>query len=200
MFERLKRALVESYVGAVALGYPFAQAIMHFVNIFASPVSAWAARKGGAYGALQRHEWPLAPGGVARNNQVLRALANLVFPRSLALLQPTQGCGPRARSQSGTGRLNAKKRRPQRYCFGTMHHMKTASVRDLRYRFPEIEAQMRQGNEIQITKRKRVIAHLTPVNRPRQWPDFMARLKKIYGNKKSKVTGAEIVREQRGPF
>jgi predicted Kef-type K+ transport protein len=44
MFERLKRALVESFVGAVALGYLFAQAILHFVNIFASPVVGWVTR------------------------------------------------------------------------------------------------------------------------------------------------------------
>ena len=83
-----------------------------------------------------------------------------------------------------------------------MYHMKTASVRDLRYRFPEIEAQLRGGNEIQITKRKRVIAHLTPVKRqrPRQWPNFMARLKKIYGDKISNVSGADLVRDQRGSF
>jgi hypothetical protein len=44
MFERLKRALVESYVGAIALGYALAQCIFHFVNIFSSPVGAWLAR------------------------------------------------------------------------------------------------------------------------------------------------------------
>jgi hypothetical protein len=41
----LKQALVESYVGAVALGYLFAEAILHFVNIFASPVASWVSRK-----------------------------------------------------------------------------------------------------------------------------------------------------------
>jgi hypothetical protein len=45
MFERLRQALVESYVGAVALGYLFAEAILHFVNIFASPVAGWVSRK-----------------------------------------------------------------------------------------------------------------------------------------------------------
>ncbi|HKI13103.1 MAG TPA: hypothetical protein VKA02_13375 [Candidatus Acidoferrum sp.] len=44
MFERLKRALVESFVGAIALGYLLAQCILHFVNIFASPVAGWVAR------------------------------------------------------------------------------------------------------------------------------------------------------------
>src|SRR6185437_5096899 len=41
MFERLKRTLVESYVGAIALGYLLAQVILHFVEIFASPVAVW---------------------------------------------------------------------------------------------------------------------------------------------------------------
>jgi hypothetical protein len=44
MFDRLKRALVESYVGAIALGYLLAQCIMHFVNIFAAPVAGWVSR------------------------------------------------------------------------------------------------------------------------------------------------------------
>lgn len=45
MFERLKRALVESFVGAVALGYLLAQAVLHFANVFTSPLSGWVARK-----------------------------------------------------------------------------------------------------------------------------------------------------------
>ncbi len=44
MFERLKRALVESFVGAIALGYLLAQCILHFVNIFASPIAGWVSR------------------------------------------------------------------------------------------------------------------------------------------------------------
>lgn len=45
MFEPLKRTLVESYVGAIALGYMLAQGILHFVNIFVSPVALWILRK-----------------------------------------------------------------------------------------------------------------------------------------------------------
>ena len=44
MFERLKRALVESFVGAIALGYLLAQCILHFVGIFASPIAGWVSR------------------------------------------------------------------------------------------------------------------------------------------------------------
>jgi hypothetical protein len=50
MLNRLKRALVETYVGAIALGYLLAQGILHFVNIFASPVARWISRK--EYGGL----------------------------------------------------------------------------------------------------------------------------------------------------
>jgi hypothetical protein len=45
MFERLKRAMVESFVGTVALGYLLAQCIMHFVGVFAAPIQDWVARK-----------------------------------------------------------------------------------------------------------------------------------------------------------
>ena len=41
---RIKRALVESYVGAIALGYLLAEVILHFVNIFSSPVAGWVAQ------------------------------------------------------------------------------------------------------------------------------------------------------------
>jgi hypothetical protein len=50
VLDRLKQALVETYVGAIALGYLFAQGILHFVNIFASPVAHWVSRK--QYGGL----------------------------------------------------------------------------------------------------------------------------------------------------
>jgi len=44
MFERLRRAVVESFVGAIALGYLFAQGILHFVSIFATPVAGLVTR------------------------------------------------------------------------------------------------------------------------------------------------------------
>jgi hypothetical protein len=45
MLERLKVALVESFVGAIALGWLFSQAVMHFAFIFVTPFVAWAQRK-----------------------------------------------------------------------------------------------------------------------------------------------------------
>jgi len=39
--------------------------------------------------------------------------------------------------------------------------MKTVSVHDLRYHFPQVEGLLRSGEEIGVTKRGQVIARLT---------------------------------------
>jgi hypothetical protein len=44
MFDRLKRALVETYVGAIAMGWLLATAVVDFVSIFSSPVQGWVSR------------------------------------------------------------------------------------------------------------------------------------------------------------
>jgi hypothetical protein len=44
MFDRLKRSLVESFVGPLALGWIFAWAILDFVSIFSTPVTNWISR------------------------------------------------------------------------------------------------------------------------------------------------------------
>jgi antitoxin (DNA-binding transcriptional repressor) of toxin-antitoxin stability system len=83
-----------------------------------------------------------------------------------------------------------------------MYHMRKATVRDLRYRFREVENLLREGEEIQITKRKRVIARLMPVQpvAPCPQPDFLARLKKIYRGKPLKVSGAELISRERDRY
>jgi hypothetical protein len=35
---------VESFIGAIALGYTLAEIMLHFVSVFASPVAMWATR------------------------------------------------------------------------------------------------------------------------------------------------------------
>jgi hypothetical protein len=44
MFDRLKRSLVESFVGALALGWVFAWAILDFASIFSAPLTGWIVR------------------------------------------------------------------------------------------------------------------------------------------------------------
>jgi predicted Kef-type K+ transport protein len=41
LLSRLRRALADSFVGAIALGWLFAQGIFQIVSIFTLPVSSW---------------------------------------------------------------------------------------------------------------------------------------------------------------
>ena len=82
-----------------------------------------------------------------------------------------------------------------------MNHMTAATVRDLRYRFPEIESRLARGEEIVIRKRRQVIARLLPVRpKPQDYPDFAARQRKIFGEKKVRRTGAELVAADRDRY
>ncbi len=77
--------------------------------------------------------------------------------------------------------------------------MKKATVRDLRYRFSAIEATLRQGEEIEIRKRKRVVGRLIPVRSSvTAYPDFSARARRIFGKKTLPVSGADLVSWGRG--
>ena len=80
--------------------------------------------------------------------------------------------------------------------------MKKASVRDLRYAFKKIERLLHEGEEIQITKRQRVIARLVPENAEpaAEIPDFLGRLRVIYGDRVLAVSGAELVSEDRSRY
>jgi antitoxin (DNA-binding transcriptional repressor) of toxin-antitoxin stability system len=85
-----------------------------------------------------------------------------------------------------------------------MYQMKTASLSDLRYGFEKIERLLDQGEEIQIIKQGRVIARLIPdgAEATKQAPDFLARLRTIYGDKVLAVSGAELIftDRDRNPF
>jgi antitoxin (DNA-binding transcriptional repressor) of toxin-antitoxin stability system len=79
--------------------------------------------------------------------------------------------------------------------------MKTATVRDLRYHFSEIEARLEKGEEIEIRKRKRVITRLVPVRpKPGEYPDFGARAREIFGDRITELTGTEIVSKGRDRY
>ncbi len=82
--------------------------------------------------------------------------------------------------------------------------MKTTTIRDLRYRFSRVEHLLREGEEIQVTKHKKVIARLIPM-RPtftvlHHRPDFLARLKKLYGDHRLSRSGAHVLSEERDRF
>jgi antitoxin (DNA-binding transcriptional repressor) of toxin-antitoxin stability system len=78
--------------------------------------------------------------------------------------------------------------------------MKRATVRDLRYRFREIEARLRKGEEIELYKRNKPIGRLVPIHpQSSTYPDFEALALRTFGRKKSRKTGTEVVSEQREP-
>lgn len=77
--------------------------------------------------------------------------------------------------------------------------MKTATVRDLRYDFPKIEAWLAGGEEILITKHSKPIGKLSSATAPSApamppMPDFEARRRKIWGDR---VFTREEVEEMR---
>jgi len=44
MLDRMKQSLVNNFVGAIGLGWLFANGIYSFANIFASPIADWIVR------------------------------------------------------------------------------------------------------------------------------------------------------------
>ena len=82
-----------------------------------------------------------------------------------------------------------------------MCHMKKATVRDLRYRFPEIEAHLNKGEEIELYKRRKIIARLLPVHQKAEdYPDFVALRRRIFGKKRARTTGTEMLEQERGRY
>lgn len=83
-----------------------------------------------------------------------------------------------------------------------MYHMKTVTVRDLRYDFPRVERMLREGKSLRITKRGKVIAKLEPEldaassKRP-PMPDFLRELQEIYGDQTFEVSGADLISADR---
>ncbi|HEY5233920.1 MAG TPA: hypothetical protein VIK35_10350 [Verrucomicrobiae bacterium] len=76
--------------------------------------------------------------------------------------------------------------------------MKTATIRDLRYDFSRVEAWIRNGSEIELTRHGRPIARITPLPKPSKArlvkPDIMAQLKETWGDR---IFSAKEVAEMR---
>ena len=63
--------------------------------------------------------------------------------------------------------------------------MKTATVRDLRNRFPRVAAWIAEGEPVEITKAGKLFDRLVPPTKTPKLvkPDIMARLKKTWGGR-----------------
>ncbi|MGH9415965.1 MAG: type II toxin-antitoxin system Phd/YefM family antitoxin [Terriglobales bacterium] len=75
--------------------------------------------------------------------------------------------------------------------------MTSVTVRDLRYKFPEIEKRLRRGETIEIRKRKEVLGRLVPAGARTEWPDFEAVQREVQGNKVQAVSAVALLRQDR---
>ena len=84
-------------------------------------------------------------------------------------------------------------------------HMKTATVRQLRTEFPKVLGWVNAGQEVAITRRRKVVASLIPAgDAPRRKlarPDFKARLRAIYADKViPAATMKDILADNKGRY
>ena len=83
--------------------------------------------------------------------------------------------------------------------------MKTASVRDLRHHFGNILMWIKEGQEVEITMRRRVVARLVPERQVKnaavKMPHFASRLKKIHGRRTLSIAASRaILAENKGRY
>ena len=78
-----------------------------------------------------------------------------------------------------------------------MTHMKTVSLRQMQHHLSEILREIDHGQQVLVTRRRRVIARLVPADAPASkidWPDFSGRARALA------VTGpslSEMLRDER---
>ena len=80
--------------------------------------------------------------------------------------------------------------------------MKKAKVADLRNKFPTLARWIEDGESVQITRRGRTFAVLSPAGRkgttPTQWPRFEERLEKVFPDGPVKGRSEETIDYLRG--
>jgi prevent-host-death family protein len=77
----------------------------------------------------------------------------------------------------------------------------TVSVRELQQNLKRVMAQVERGQVIEVTRRHRPVARLTPVRptaTPSPWPDLDARAKAVFGDRVIAPSAAELVIDGRG--
>ena len=78
--------------------------------------------------------------------------------------------------------------------------MKTLSVREAQHGFAAMLNRVAAGEDVEITRRRRVVARVVPATRPKtraKWPDIMGRLRGDFGDKVT-PDSAPIFDEMRG--
>lgn len=75
------------------------------------------------------------------------------------------------------------------------------SVRELQQNLKRVLARIERGETVEVTRRRRSVARLTPVRPSRTvapWPDLEARTRAVFGTRVITPSGADVVIEDRG--
>ena len=78
--------------------------------------------------------------------------------------------------------------------------MKTTTIRDLKRATSTVLGWVAAGETVEIRRRNQLVAVLSPPKRAGHIakPDFVARLRKVYGSTVLPVTGTALISESRG--
>ena len=80
-----------------------------------------------------------------------------------------------------------------------MCNMKDVTVREVRQEFSrKVEGPLRRGEALVLRKRHEILARIIPEPAAgKAYPDFAARQKKIFGNRRPELNVAEMLRKDR---
>jgi antitoxin (DNA-binding transcriptional repressor) of toxin-antitoxin stability system len=79
--------------------------------------------------------------------------------------------------------------------------MKVATVRQIQHNLAEVLAWVADGQEVQVFRRKRLVARLLPPGpEAAKSPDFLARARGIWGKKPRGKALSALVSEARGKY
>ena len=81
-----------------------------------------------------------------------------------------------------------------------MLHMKTTNIRGLRHDTTTVLGWVARGESVEIRRRGASVAFLTPKKPAKaiKRPDFLARIRAVYGDKVLSTSGTDLVSESRG--
>lgn len=78
--------------------------------------------------------------------------------------------------------------------------MKQASIREIKHETSRVLGMVEAGQTVELRRRRKPVAILSPPMKDKavEMPDFVARLRRIYGDRILETTGTELVDEARG--
>jgi prevent-host-death family protein len=81
-----------------------------------------------------------------------------------------------------------------------MSNMKKATIREVQHNLSKVLELVEDGEEVQVTRRNRIVAKIVPANHGAQkpkWPDFAARAEAIWGKRPKGKPASAILTEDR---